>query len=194
MKKLFLLLTAALIWTQSEAQYVTPETAARAGSSFLAQQTAQQHKRKAAVQELQLAYTAMQPSLQKSGENLPCFYSFNRKEGGFVIVSASQNIVPILAYGENGSFDTTDLPLNMKMLLAVMQEEIADAIRRELPAAPSVTDKWQLLESGGATIMVNENATAVAPLTQNMDWDQWPYFNDSCPKDAAVSSSYGGRC
>ena len=136
----------------------------------------------------------MQPSLQKSGEDLPCFYAFNRKEGGFVIVSASQNIVPILAYSDKGTFDTSDLPINMKALLAAMQEEISDAIRREIPAAPSVMDKWQMLASGGATIMANENATTVAPLTENMDWDQWPYFNDSCPKDAGVGSSYGGRC
>lgn len=193
MRKLFVTIIVICLFSgNAKAQHVSPESASAVGKHFLTQYTHMRTQKSGAA--LQLAYTAMQPSLQKSGDALPCFYAFNRKEGGFVIVSASQNIVPILAYSDKGTFDTSDLPINMKALLAAMQEEISDAIRRELPAAPSVMDKWQLLASGGATIMANENATTVAPLTENMDWDQWPYFNDSCPKDAGVGSSYGGRC
>ena len=193
MRKLFVTIIVICLFSgNAHAQHVSPESAAAVGNCFLTQYTHIRTQKSGAA--LQLAYTAMQPSLQKSGEDLPCFYAFNRKEGGFVIVSASQNIVPIPAYSDKGTFDTSDLPINMKALLAAMQEEISDAIRREIPAAPSVMDKWQMLASGGATIMANENATTVAPLTENMDWDQWPYFNDSCPKDAGVGSSYGGRC
>ena len=143
---------------------------------------------------MRLAYTSTAASLQKSGGDFPCYYAFNAEGGGFVLVSASENIVPILAYSNKGSFDTSDLPENMKALLAAMKTEIADAIQRQVPAAPSVTEKWQLLLSGNSSIKFNENATTVKPLTLNMDWDQWPYFNDSCPKDSKVGNSYGGRC
>ncbi|MBP5614164.1 MAG: Spi family protease inhibitor, partial [Bacteroidales bacterium] len=194
MRKLFATIVAVFgISYTASAQYVTPETAAAVGGHFLSQQTAA-HRQKNSLPTLRLVHTATAPSLQKSGGEVACYHVFNAENGGFVIVAASENIVPILAYSDKGTFDTSDLPINMKALLAAMQEEISDAIRREIPAAPSVMDKWQLLASGGVTIMANENATTVAPLTQNMDWDQWPYFNDSCPKDAGVGSSYGGRC
>ena len=143
---------------------------------------------------MRLAYTSTAASLQKSGEDFPCYYAFNAEGGGFVLVSASENIVPILAYSVKGSFDTSDLPVNMKALLSAMKSEIADAIQRQIPAAQSVIEKWHLLASGNSTIQFNEQASTVAPLTQDLDWDQWPYFNDSCPKDAAVGSTYGGRC
>ena len=194
MRKLFATIVAVfgILYTAS-AQYVTPETAAAVGGHFLSQQTAA-HRQKNSLPTLRLVHTATAPSLQKSGGEVACYHVFNAENGGFVIVAASENIVPILAYSDKGSFDTSDLPENMKALLAAMRTEIADAVRRNIPAAPSVTGKWQLLLSGNSTVRFNENAATVKPLTENMDWDQWPYFNDSCPKDAGVGSSYGGRC
>ena len=142
---------------------------------------------------MELAYTAQTASQQKSGDSIPCFYVFNRPEGGFVIVAASENIVPILAYSDQGRFETEGVPDNMLGVLRAMQEEIGDAILSRIAAAPKVQTQWENLKQQKAADY-NQLADAVEPLTSHLYWDQWPYFNDSCPYDASVSSSNGHRC
>lgn len=186
-----ILVMMALAWS-GRAQNVTPQDAAAAGSSFLNQHTTSFRQKSAA--NLELAYTAPLDEFQKSSGNA-CYYVFNVKGGGFVIVSASRNILPILAYAPEGRFDTTGMPTNFRYLLDAMREEITDAVVRQIPASESVSSRWDLLLQPTAGIQFNEKAESVEPLTSRIMWDQWPYYNDSCPKDGKVSSVYyGGRC
>ena len=50
-------------------------------------------------------------------ENKPQVYVINFDEGGFVLVSATKNYFPILAYSEDGTFTTGEEPVGLKMWL-----------------------------------------------------------------------------
>ena len=194
MKHLTLLsLIGLLFLNHMQAQYVTPESAARIGSNFLVRQTGW-HSQKSGTARLNLAYTAVSrsTSTQKSSENTPCYYAFNVQDGGFVLVSASENIRPILAYADKGRFDTANLPDNMRAYLLGMQLEIAEVIQHQYPAGAGVKAQWEQLQNTAGSAFFNENVSAVEPLTENILWDQGVNFNDSCPKDAKAGN--GGRC
>lgn len=172
-------------------QQIGVETARKAAANFL---TRQQHTSlQKNARNLQLAYTANSKSTQKSGDSIPCYYVFNADNGGFVIIAASENIVPILAYSNEGMFRKSDMPCNMEQMLSAMQNEIYDAIVRNITAAPKVRNQWENLKLQSDNDY-NKQIDAVEPLTLNILWDQWPYFNDSCPYDSQVSSYNGKRC
>lgn len=192
-RPVYLLFTTFFILNSIQAQYIAPEKAMQAGNNFLSCCTPM-HRQKSGAVKMDLAYTATSGlhSLQKSAEETPCYYAFNVQGGGFVLVSATENVRPILAYSGNGRFDTADMPANMKAYLKGLQAQIADAIRYQVTADAGVKDSWMRLESIQANATYNENVTAVEPLTENILWDQGTNFNDSCPKDA--QAYYGGRC
>ena len=51
---------------------------------------------------------------QQAANPVANFYVFNRKGGGFIIVSADRRCKPVLAYSPTGTFDTTDMPDNLR--------------------------------------------------------------------------------
>ena len=190
MNRLYILMICVFAVFSGKAQIVSVESAQLVGNNFMQRQS--NHLQQKSAGNMELAYTAQTASQQKSGDSIPCFYVFNRPEGGFVIVAASENIVPILAYSDQGRFEAEGVPDNMLGVLRAMQEEIGDAILSRIAAAPKVQTQWENLKQQKAADY-NQLADAVEPLTSHLYWDQWPYFNDSCPYDASVSSN-GHRC
>ena len=216
-KRICLLFLCFLSAILANAQPIPVETAQKAGNRFLQQMSP---ATTSPTGELALAQIGKAATMQKSGDSIPCYYVFNRAEGGFVIVAARENVVPILAYSLEGSFQPKNLPDNMKDMLLAMREEIAEATLAHAVAAPKVKTQWESLcgmsadgsngtkseetEKPGTvtgifpdaanTTLYNTTVAAVEPLTSHIYWDQWPYFNDSCPYDANVSNYYGHRC
>ena len=194
MKHLTLLLLIGLIFLGNiQAQLITPENAAKAGGNFLNGHTGM-HFQKSGTDRLNLAFTAtsVPTDTREQAGDTPCYYAFNVQGGGFVLVSATENVRPILAYSDKGRFDTADLPDNMRAYLKGLQAQIADAIQYRIPADAGVKAQWERLENTAAAAAYNENVSSVEPLTENILWDQGTYFNDSCPKDP--KGYYGGRC
>lgn len=195
MKHLYILFLIGLfLINNTNAQYViTPETAALVGSNFLTRYCGIHHQ-KSETPQLSLAYTAISrtSSIQKAAASTPCYYAFNVKGGGFVLVSATKSVHPILAYAQKEGFDTAELPANLKAYLRGLQAEITEVIHQQYPTTSKVKTQWERLETTAAIENYNENTTAVEPLTENILWDQGVNFNDSCPKDAQAGN--GGRC
>lgn len=75
-------------------------------------------------------------SINKDGETL--MYVINYEEGGFVIISATRNYLPILAYSEEGHFDTSSVKgglslwVDETMTAIKTSEEKADSIKAEM--------------------------------------------------------------
>ncbi|MDO5447575.1 MAG: C10 family peptidase [Prevotellaceae bacterium] len=119
------------------------------------------HKKAAASPEkLELAYTSYH-------SNLPTYYVFNSKDGGFVIASANEVAEPILVYAPEGTFDYSSLPANFKWWLSQYDEQISyfslhpSAVRHSPKTAESKKDVPYLCQTG---------------------WDQDSPYNLLCPK------------
>lgn len=127
--------------------------------------------------ELSLIYTAtndLVPGLRS--ENYPLYYIYNvAGQRGFVIVAADDRVMPVLGYADTGSFQTEDMPENVKSWLNLYKEEIVWAIENKQEAGEETIRAWYTLLSGTTT------KATTALLLPTAHWDQGTPFNDLCP-------------
>jgi PKD repeat protein len=115
--------------------------------------------------------------------NQPVFYILNlRNEPGFVIVSADDITIPLLAYSDESNYDTENVPEAVKDLLDYYKEMITDARAMKITASKQITEEWRNYESG--TILKGGKSKAGPLLTTK--WDQDCYYNYSCPSTGTV--------
>jgi len=143
---------------------------------------------------LTLAYTekSISVSLLKNTEaqDLPVFFIFNVNENdGFVIVSADNDVTPVLGYSITGSYTVRNLPPAFRKLLGKYKEEILYVIANNLQADNEIETSWEKLENG-KPLNPLKDSKAVNPLLSTT-WNQSPYENEMCPADAAGP---GGHC
>ena len=95
------------------------------------------------------------------------FYVFNDEaNGGYVIVSGDERTPDILAYSNNGHYDSQHIPCNMQVVLDGYAEQLA-----YLRANPN----YKL------TLTLTNEEPRIEPLLGETEWSQgWPY-NNMCP-------------
>ena len=104
----------------------------------------------------------------------PDYYIFNNPAGGWVILSADDRTMPVIAYSDEGSFRTEGMPDNMTAWMDDVSREISDA-RADDTAVPAVIrDAWDAL---GAV----PNGTGTRKWYTTAKWDQLTPYNDKCP-------------
>ncbi len=178
MKKLLTLVIAVIfdIGTMF-ANPVDVNTAKELGHKFV-----QANFEKSMRSDLQLYYTVT----SDNGE--PCVYVFNMGNEGFVMVAASDNVRPILAYSENGPFDASN-PYNGAMfMLETYKNSISYAIEKNINPTPEIAGQWESLRNCGR--LSNKKSGTVGPLVQTK-WNQNSPYNLYAP---AASGGPGGRC
>lgn len=118
----------------------------------------------------------------ESYDSQPVYYVFNVSDNkGFVIVSAEDNVYPILGYAFEGSFQTqiNFIPENFNYWLDNYTDQIVYARQQALKANTTIAEKWNDLLQNNAVAKDFEN---VDPLLSTL-WDQGTYYNQLCPND-----------
>ena len=178
MKKLLSLVIAVILGIG--AMYANPvdvTTAKELGHMFV-----QANFEKSMRADLELYYTVT----SDNGE--PCVYVFNMGNEGFVMVAASDNVRPILAYSENGPFDASN-PYNGAMfMLETYKNSISYAIEKNITATPDIAGQWESLRNCGK--LSNSRQGTVGPLVTTK-WNQNSPYNLYAP---AAAGGPGGRC
>ena len=106
---------------------------------------------------------------------------------GFVIISGSQILPPVLGWSDQGNFpNLTDAPENLSSWLNHYSEMIDFAEANHLQPEASVLHEWDQAERG---IFGTRNAQTVDPLVST-HWNQDCYYNEYCPE--APGSGWGG--
>lgn len=149
----------------------TPEQAAAIASEFISQShvaPVQRVKRAAAATTLskpvEWVYTQYQIN-----ETTPAVYVFNASAGdGFVLVSAEDNARAVLGYSDEGSFDATNIPANMRVWMQMYADELARAAM-----LPPVANAQRAAEY----------YPTIEPLLGNTAWNQDAPYNNHCPID-----------
>lgn len=175
MKKLLLPLIIVVtllltITTTASAKQITKQEAQTLAYQFISKQTAisPTQRKLAPNQPLSLKHT----QLHTNGKT-PIYYIFNQAEKGFVIVSADDNIAPIIGYSENGSFDETNIPDNLKAFLNCCKQTIENTTK---------TEKYKTQIDTTETEAENNFAPYIKPLLGDIAFTQSAPYNILCPK------------
>ena len=160
----------------AKAAPVSLETAKKTAEQFYGVQL-----QKAAVKSLP-ALSCVYPKSTKSSDFVP-YYIFNAdKEQGFVIVAGDDNASSlILGYSDKGSFQTENMPDNLKFWLGFYEEGVKNA------AEHGGSGNGQAKSGFTKAEVVKE------PLLDSINYNQDAPYNDLCPIDHTTNRrSYTG--
>lgn len=183
MRKILLVLLGFAITLNLFAYPVNPEHASVIAKNFYLQ--AAKNKGLTDI-TLSLAFTAKSNDISiikgTTTQATLIFYIFNvNQNDGFVIVSADNDITPILGYSLTGKYSNENLPPAVVKLFEKYKQEIVYVISNNLKADTDIQQKWEKLEAG-LSLNTNKDINTVNPLLTTI-WNQSPYVNDLCPFD-----------
>ncbi|MDE6379391.1 MAG: thiol protease/hemagglutinin PrtT [Muribaculaceae bacterium] len=161
MKKTTLgLLMMLLTGYGASARQISPDEAKRAASDFLSTSELKTASSNTALRPMKA------PGVNADGQTSP-FYVFNHGENeGFVIVSGDDRAPKILGYSDKGSFDSDNLPPQLKAMMEQWATQMAN-----LSEAASEHSTWTNASSTRSSEVLLETA----------NWGQYAPFNDLCP-------------
>ena len=178
MKKLFLLVVVVLLGFGSLfANPVDVNTAQSLGLKFV-----QANFEQTRDLGMQLVYTV------KSDNGDDCLYVFNVGSNGFIMLSATDNVRPVLAYSEESLFDASNPYNGVNFMLETYKGSISYAIENNIPSTPEVQAQWKSLENCGN--LSSKRGSKVGPISA-LKWNQDSPYNLYAPE---IADGPGGRC
>lgn len=162
MKKFTLIALFMLVCLGITAKDISQQQAQRIAQNFLQKSGgAKRAFSKGKNLSLKLAYEGNATNGEK------CFYVFNASDNnGFVIVSADDKADEILGYSDRGSFDSSNMPENMKSWLGGYIDQIHYLKQHDFVSKQAVAKSY---------------SKEVKPLLGNIQWNQDSPYNDMCP-------------
>ena len=109
--------------------------------------------------------------------NFSNFYIFS-SENGFVIVSADDRALPVIAYSDKNPFVVKDMSVNVYEWLKNVDKTIQGLIDDNVVASEAVKAEWKSFADGKKPSA--KYRSAVEPLVKTT-WDQGYPFNYMCP-------------
>ncbi|MEI6455098.1 MAG: C10 family peptidase [bacterium] len=115
---------------------------------------------------------------------------YNINPDGWVIVSADDAVIPVLAYSFEGHYEPGNLPPAFTAWIKQYQDQIGFARQQKPSHAREVTLAWKHLASTDPSQLGPLSGhRAVLPLITSR-WDQGSYYNEMCP---VVQGGPGGH-
>ncbi len=124
----------------------------------------------------QATYTATPATRHAHAQEVTCFYVMNMGSEGYVIVSADDCALPVLAYSTEGAFNPDAVPAGLHDILEGYRHEIGSAISQQHPATAEVSAQWAAIDQPQRST----RTVVVDPIIQTT-WNQYPYYNSMCP-------------
>ena len=137
--------------------------------------------------DLSIAYTGMGTY---NGTTVTALYVFSFNSGnGWIMVSADNNVKPVLAYSDRSVFDINNMAPATKNWIRSYENQITAVITNKITAIPAVAEEWNNLLTG--TNRKTERITSSVTPLLNTFWNQSPFYNDSCPNTPGGRSVTG---
>lgn len=119
-----------------------------------------------------------------TAEGQTAYYILNLKDGGWIVVSATDNVTPVLAYSFEGSYSPENQPPQFIEWMKGYASQIALSLSQGTTATPAVAAQWERLSTNDpGNLVTDRSARDVAPLLIST-WDQGNPYNFLCPEDA----------
>ena len=146
---------------------VSQEEALKKAQDFMKNRTDKHHGMRLAAKSTQIHKQATLAAQEN-------YYVFNvGEQDGFIVVSGDDRTPAILGYAEEGTFDTNDIPENMKAWLQGYADQLDCLAADESRAAAAVSEHQPIV-----------------PLIRTL-WDQDEPYNNLCPMDGQERSLTG---
>ena len=161
---------------QASADDIDQKTARQVGAYFLASQFGDKAITPSSLEQVY--------SIENSDLDKTAIYVFNTADKrGFVVVSGSECVDPIIAYSTEGSFDPNNIAPGLQWWLNDQAEPIIYAQNNAIEASEESTIAWRTLIDEklpyfGSNTKDNE---IIRLLTST--WNQEPLYNAMCPVD-----------
>jgi len=111
------------------------------------------------------------------------FYVFDISPGkGFVIVSADDQVAPVIAYSTESNFNISTKGKGVQNWMNNAAAHIYRGIQRHTIANAAITEQWSAYKQGRKPATIK--SAGVAPLLTTL-WDQEPFYNQLCPYNNA---------
>jgi|GEM_PF-2392058 CARDB./Peptidase C10 family. len=163
------------------AKTIDPNTAQAVARNFLQNKSVLQKSNSLQLTKKVAASSLVQAeNILSNDSSTVCYYIYSGSVN-FVIVSATDNVAPILGYSNERPFNSEQMPENLRNWLEMYKNQIQYAIDNNIAAADTIQNQWKSLLSG----QVSSAAAVVAPMIKTT-WNQAPYYNDLCPFDNAL--------
>ncbi len=120
-------------------------------------------------------------SFSKSYNGITTYYVFNYTGGGFVVVSADDAVIPILAESDQGYIESEITNPSTRYWFENYSKEITEIINSGANNTESVAEWNKILNNEVQT------STADVALLLTTTWNQNKNYNYYCPSDAAGS-------
>jgi len=109
------------------------------------------------------------------------YHALNFEEG-FILISAYDNVFPVLGYSFT---DTFELPTNQENYMAwcgQYAKQILFAVETNNPATIEISDAWEKYSDPDFSFNQKASFRDVQPMLTST-WDQGKYYNQMCPAD-----------
>jgi hypothetical protein len=119
------------------------------------------------------------------------FYTYNFKNGGFVMVSADDNVKPVLGYSDDSEMPDNITNESLKGWLDSYNEQIYDIISNRTQFTANIIQKvniqkqWENISHN--RFSQEKNGKSVVDPLLTTKWDQGCYYNELCPSDNSGS-------
>jgi len=178
MKKITTLLTMALLLVliQIQASGIDVKLAKTVAHNFYFERN---------FQNVQIDYNAKLVSdvYPITTQSETVIYFINYKFGGWVMVSATDAVIPIIAYSFKGKYNPDFVPENFKAWLSQYKSQIYETIRDNVQTPNTTISLWEYyLNANSAELTKYKKSRSVEPLIVT-NWDQGLYYNEMCPAD-----------
>ncbi|MCX6244260.1 MAG: thiol protease/hemagglutinin PrtT [Bacteroidetes bacterium] len=188
MKRFSTLIILSLVcFNLTYGKQVDEMTARTVGQNFFAKRIDSKTLKR--ISGLELVYTAQSDNRNNSGSGAggTCFYVFNVNSAqGFIIVSAEDNVAPVLAYSDESGFNVNNIAPDVSWWLNGYKEQIEEVRAKNMQATDEIKSRWESLKTGTGSYMLYRSVKTVNPLEQTT-WDQLPNYNAMCPYDNSAN-------
>ncbi|MBL7137415.1 MAG: C10 family peptidase [Bacteroidales bacterium] len=124
--------------------------------------------------------------------DVTAYYIFNIGENGYIIVTADDQLFPVIGYSFETNWTNEAMPAHVQFWLDNYKGEILEAIAQGYPADQQITDAWERYAVPTPVTLPDELLLDVEPLITDI-WDQDFPYNGMCPEDAQAGGSFNGR-
>lgn len=175
MKRLFILFSLLVAVGAVTPVAAAPRSAAEAAAVAKTFFSATLGRHAAALERAAVAAPALRKTAARDGDDdaAASYYIYNdvEAEGGFVIVSGSDRLRPVLGYSATGTFVEETLPDNLRWWMSYLAEAAAYVEEHPEAAVGTITRAAAERES-------------IAPLLGKIQWGQTAPFNALCPSNS----------
>lgn len=157
MKRLFAIIAAALFAVSAFARNISESEALKQASEFFGN---------VPVSNLEIVWTG-------SSSSTPSFYAINNSKGGFVLISGTDNINPVLGYAYDRKFTVDNMPAHVASWFGGMEKSIKEIEKKNIRI--NEADRGMFNMAGPRTKGFNS-----AKLMTTAEWNQGSPYNDDC--------------